>query len=156
NEAEEITQRLAESVARENVVVLKYGPQLHAELSSLIQSKRGYDLIIVDTSVAGFLFLTDELVSASLIARDVLEVQGALVFVKQDKALAFIKESPVGFLSFHVFETFSAVYDYSTTIAKYIQQAMGQNIDIRRDSPDLSEQILLTIMPVLTAFGIKL
>lgn len=155
-EAEEITWRLTDSVAQERVLVLKYHAGILDELEALANSKKAFDVVIIDTTECGFLFLAEEMVRAASTARYLLEVQGALVFVKQDKAAAFIKESPVGFLSFHLFETFSAVYDYSSTIAKHIQQAMGQTIEVKREGADLSEQILLTIVPVLTAFGIKL
>ena len=154
-EAEEITLRLT-TVPQEAVSFLKYGPKLQEELEALYQSKRSYDVLIIDCTAPGFSFLAEEMVSAATLARSILEVQGALVFVKQDKAAAFIKESPVGFLSFHLFETFSSVYDYSTSIAKFIQQAMGQTIEVNRESTNLTEQVLLTAIPVLTAFGIKL
>lgn len=155
-EADEITLRLAESVAQENVLVLKYGPQLLDELEGLCRSKKVFDVIIVEAAQVGFLFPAEELIAASSLGRALLEVQGAMVFVKQDKAVCFVKESAAGYLSFHIFESFSAVYDYSTTIAKHIQQAMGQSIEIKRDSSNLSEQILYTVIPVLTQFGIKL
>lgn len=156
SEADEITLQLAGLATKENVLVLKYGPKLIDELEGLTHVKRAFDVVIIDTTETGFLFPAEEMIAAADICRDLLEVQGALVFVKQDKAAAFFKESPVGFLSFHIFETFAAVYDYSTTIAKYIQQAMGHTTEIQRESTDLSEQILLTIIPVLTSFGIKL
>lgn len=156
NEADEITLRLTETVAHESVLVLKYGPNFLDELEGLTRSKRVFDVIIIDSTQAGFLFSAEEMIAASGFGRNLLEVQGAIVFVKHDKAAAFVKESPAGYLSFHLFETFSAVYDYSTTIAKHIQQAMGQSIEIKRDSSDLSEQILFTVIPVLTQFGIKL
>jgi hypothetical protein len=156
NEAEQITLRLAESVAQENVLVLRYGNQLLDELDGLCAARKSFDLVIIDSTSAGFLFPTEEMVAAANIAKDLLEVQGALVFVKRDKAIAFVKESPVGYLSFHIFDSFSQVYDYSTTIAKCIQQAMGNSIEIKPERADLSEQILLTAIPVLTTFGIKL
>lgn len=156
DDAEQITLRLAESVAQENVLVLKHGPQLIDELEGLVAAKKSFDVVIIDTTSAGFLFPAEQMVAAANIAKDLLEVQGALVYVKRDKAIAFVKESPVGYLSFHTFETFSQVYDYSTAIAKYIQQAMGNSIEIKRERADLSEQILLTVIPVLTTFGIKL
>ncbi|MBX9724748.1 MAG: DUF4388 domain-containing protein, partial [Candidatus Obscuribacterales bacterium] len=155
-EADEITLRLTESFAADNVIVLKFGPNLLDELEGLTNSRRGFDVVIVDTTDAGFLFPSEKMIAASTFAREFLEVQGALVFVTKDRAAAFIKESPAGFLSFHLFDSFSMVYDYSASIAKYIQQAMGQSIQIRRESTDLAEQILLTIIPVLTNLGIKM
>ncbi len=156
NEADEITLRLAGLATQERVLVLKYGPGLIEELEGFASGKRAFDVVIVDTTETGFSFSAQEMITAANLAKNMLEVQGALVFVKNDKAAAFVKESTVGFLSFNVFETFSSVYDYSSTMAKYIQQAMGQTIEIRRESANLSEQILLTIVPVLTTFGIKL
>ncbi|MBY0546433.1 MAG: DUF4388 domain-containing protein [Candidatus Obscuribacterales bacterium] len=155
-EGEEVTLRLADSVVHESVLVLKYGPNFIAELTGLNKSKRKFDVVIVDSTESGFLFSAEHLIEASQLAKSLLEVQGALVFVKHDKAAALVKESPVGYLSFHVFESFSAVYDYSSTMAKHIQQAMGQGIELNKESGDLSEQVLMTIIPVLTMFGIKL
>lgn len=155
-EGEETTLRLADSVVHENVLVLKYGPNFVAELSGLNAAKRQFDVIIVDCTESGFLFSCEHIIEASVLARSLLEVQGTLVFVKHDKAAALVRENQVGSTSFHVFESFSAVYDFSSTMAKHIQQAMGQGIEISKDSTDLSEQILMTIIPVLTMFGIKL
>ncbi|MBX9689933.1 MAG: hypothetical protein K2X27_24695, partial [Candidatus Obscuribacterales bacterium] len=106
-EAEEITLRLAESVSQENVLVLKYSSNLLAELEGLSSMKRSFDVVIIDSSSAGFLFPAQDLVEAARIAKTLLEVQGSMVFVKQDKAAALIKESAGGFLSFHVFENLS-------------------------------------------------
>lgn len=156
NETEEPTLRLADSVVHDSVLVLKYGPGFVDELEAFNASKRLFDVIIVDCTESGFLFSSEHLIQAATVGKSLLEVQGALAFVKHDKAAALVKENNVGTMSFHIFESFSAVYDYSSTMAKHIQQAMGQGIEISKDSADLSEQILMTIIPVLTMFGIKL
>lgn len=156
NEAEEITLRLAESVAQESVLVLNHSGNLIDELSGLEKSKRTFDLIIVDCTESGFLFPTEILTEASTIIKSLLNVPGSLVFAKRDKAMALVKESAAGSLSFHLFENFSAVYDYSSNIAKHIQQALAKSIEISKDSSNLSEQILMMSIPVLTNFGIKL
>jgi hypothetical protein len=67
-----------------------------------------------------------------------------------------IKESVVGLLAFHNFETLSQIYDYSPSLARHVQSALGQNTDAWEQSSDLSEQILMSSVPVLTTFGIKL
>lgn len=156
SEADEITLRLSEAAIRENSHVLKYSDQMLDELGKIARSQSGYGAIIIDATEVGFLFPADEMLAAAELARNLLQEQGAIVFVKQDKAAAFVKESSAGALACHIFESFSAVYDFSTDIAKSIQQAMGQNIEIRREGADLAEQVLLTVVPVLTDFGIKI
>lgn len=155
-ETDDVALRLEDFAAPERVVVVKHGPNLLVDLQNLASSRRSFDVLIIEARESGFLFSAQEMIEAASIAKPILEVQGALVFVKQDKAAAFVKESYSGALSFQLFESFSQVYDYSTTIAKYIQQAMGESIDISRESTNLSEQILLSAIPVLTSFGIKL
>src|SRR5579859_1506857 len=92
DEAEEITLRLAGIAMQENVLVLKYGPHLLDELSGMAQTKKAFDVVIIDTTEAGFLFSSEEMIVAAGIGRTLLEVQGALVFVKHDQAAAFVKE----------------------------------------------------------------
>jgi len=70
--------------------------------------------------------------------------------------VAIIKESVVGLLTFHAFETLAQVYDYSPSLARHIQATLGSKTDIAEDTTDLSEQVLLSSVPVLTQFGIKL
>lgn len=154
-DVDDITLRLR-TVAEENTAVMQYGPRTLEELEALTQSRRLFDIVIVKTIESGLLFPAELMVNASVFARKFLAVQGALVFVTKDRAAAFIKEKQTGFLTFQVFDSFSAVYDYSSSIAKSIQQAMGQTIEVRRESTDLAEQILLTAIPVLTTYGIKL
>ncbi len=154
-DVDDITMRLR-AVSDENIAVMQFGPRTLEELEALTQSRRLFDIVIVKTIESGLLFPAEFLVNASAFAKIFLAVQGALVFITKDRAAAFIKEKQTGFLSFHVFESFSAVYDYSSLIAKSIQQAMGQSIEVRRESTNLAEQILLTSIPVLTTYGIKL
>lgn len=155
-EAEEITIRLAESVSQDSILVLTLSPDLPDELEGLEKTKKIFDLIIIDCTASGFIFPCDLLIRASSAAKNLLSVPGFLVFIKQDRAFAFVKETAAGNLSFQRFDSLSAIYDFSSNIAKQIQQAMGQNIEIHKDSTDLAEQILMMTIPVLTSFGIKL
>lgn len=153
---EQRTVRLAENLVQENVISLSYGPELLDELSGLSQSKRLFDVVIVDCTHVGFFFTAETIIEAAALAKNVLEVQGAMVFVKSDKAIAVVKESVVGLLTFHVFETLAQVYDYSPSLARQIQLCLGAKTDIGEETSDLSEQVLMSSVPVLTSFGIKL
>lgn len=156
DDREQRTVRLADNLVQENVIALAYSQDFIDELSGLSQSKRLFDVVIVDCTRTGFLFTAETLIEATALAKNVLELQGAMVFVKSDKAIAVIKESVVGLLTFHVFETLSQVYDYSPSLARQIQLSLGQKTDIGEQSSDLSEQILMSSVPILTSFGIKL
>jgi hypothetical protein len=153
---DERTIRLSDNIVQENVVALVIGTELLDELAGLAQSNRQFDVVIIDCTNSGFFFTADVMIQASEIARTLLEVQGAMVFVKADKAVAVIKESMVGLLTFQIFETLSQLYDYSPSLAHQVQLTLGTKTDIVEESSDLSEQILMSSVPVLTAFGIKL
>jgi hypothetical protein len=156
DERNERTVRLADNVMQENVVALSYSHDFLAELGGLSQSKRLFDLVIVDCIQSGFFFTADVFIQAGELAKNVLEVRGSLIFVKTDKAIAIVKESSVGALSFHCFETLSQIYEYSPSLARQIQQCLGNKTEIGEESTDLSEQVLMSAVPVMTTFGIKL
>ena len=156
DDGEQPTVRLTESIVQDNVVALQYGPDFLDELSGLSQTKRLFDVVVVDCTTCGFFFTADALIQAAELAKNALEVQGAMVFVKADKAICLVKDSVVGMLSFHIFETLSQVYDYSPSLARQVQLTLGSKTDIGEESSDLSEQVLMSAVPVLTSFGIKL
>jgi len=153
---EQRTARLAENALQENVISLKFGPDFLDELTGLSQSKRLFDIVVVDCTTSGFLFVAETLIEAAALAKIVLELQGAMLFVKSDKAIALIRESIVGQLAFHVFDTLSQVYDYAPNLGTQIQLTLGTKTEISKESNDLSEQILMSSIPVMTTFGIKL
>jgi hypothetical protein len=154
---EERTVRLADHAMQENVVALTYSSDLLDELTGLCQTNRLFDVVVIDCTTAGFFFTADVLIQCAELAKSALEVQGAMVLVKSDKAVAVIKESVVGLLTFHVFEMLSQVYDYSPALARHIQLTLGNKADIPEEGGgDLSEQILMSSVPILTSFGIKL
>ncbi len=153
---DERTVRLSDNAIQENILVLPYSGSLLDELSGLSQSKRLFDLLIIDCTQSGYFFTAETFIQGAELAKNVLDVQGVLVFVKSDKAVAMVKESVVGHLSLHVFESLAQVFDYSPSLARHIQATLGVKTDIAENTSDLSEQILLSSIPVLTQFGIKL
>ncbi len=152
----ERTVRLSDQLAQENILALHFNEDLIAELDGLSQSKRLFDLIIVDCTRTAFFFTADQLIQCCDLAKHLLAVQGAILFVKSDKAVAVIKESVVGLLSFYSFETLAQVYDYSPALARHVKDTMGSKAEMTENTSDISEQILLSSTPVLTQFGIKL
>lgn len=153
---EVITERLSRMMSQENVVVLKYGPDLLAELSGLAQGKHLFDAVLIDATICGYLFTAEVLIEAGRLANALLEVQGALVFLKKDKAIAIVRDTLMGSLTFHIFENHSELFDYSAPLAKHIQAALGKSAGVIEESTDLAQQVLMSTVPVLTHLGIKL
>ena len=150
------TSLLPMGMAEDTVIVLPFGANFLDELSGLAQTKRLYDVVIVDAAPSGFLFQTEVLLEAGRQARKLLAVQGALVFVTTDKAVALVRESLMGGISLHVFDRHAELYDYSPSLAAHVLAAMGKDTGAIEQSTDLAEQVLMSAIPVLTPFGIKL
>lgn len=155
-EQEVITERLSRMMSQENVVVLKYGPDLAAELNGLAAGKHQFDSILIDATIASYMFPTEIFVDAARLANTMLEVQGAIVFLKSDKAVAIVRESLMGSLSLHIFENYSELFDYSASLARQVQTALGREGSMIEESTDLAQQVLMSCVPVLTISGIKL
>jgi len=155
-ENEAITERLSRMVAQENIMVLKYGPDLHAELSGLAAGKHLFDAVLVDAIQAGYLFPAELLIEAGRLANSLLEVQGTLVFLKTDKAVAIVRDSLMGALSFHVFDNYGELFDYSAPLAKQVQAVLGKSVGFIEESTDLAQQVLMSTVPVLTPLGISM
>jgi hypothetical protein len=153
---EVITERLSRMIAQENIMVLKYGPDLFAELSGLSDGKHLFDAVLIDATQCGYLFPAELLIEAGRLANSLLEVQGALVFLKSDKATAVVRDSLMGALSFHVFDNYGELFDYSAPLAKHVQGALGKTAGFIEESTDLAQQVLMSTVPVLTPLGIKL
>ncbi len=153
---EVITERLSRMMSQENVVVLKYGPDLLAELSGLAQGKHLFDAVLIDATTCGYLFTAEVLIEAGRLANALLEVQGALVFLKKDKAIAIVRDTLMGSLTFHIFENHAELFDYSAPLAKHVQAALGKSAGVIEESTDLAQQVLMSTVPVLTHLGIKL
>jgi len=151
-----ITERLSRMVTQENVIVLKYGGDLLAELDGLASGKHLFDAVLIDATHSGYLFPTELFVDMARLANNLLEVQGALIFLKLDKAIAVVRDSLMGSLSLHIFDNLSEIFDYSASLARHVQTALGKQGGLIEESTDLSQQVLLSTVPVLTALGIKL
>lgn len=140
---------------QQNIIVLKYGPELLSEIAALLKTKRLYDSIIVDATLSGYLFPAEVLIEAGRMAASLLELSGGLVFLKKDKATAIVRESLTGTMSFHVFDNHAELFDYSPSLTKFIQTALGSETNFVEESTDLSHQVLMSSVPVLTALGLK-
>ncbi|HEY9774115.1 MAG TPA: DUF4388 domain-containing protein [Planktothrix sp.] len=151
-----ITERLSRMVVQENVIVLKYGPDLLSELNGLAAGKHLFDAVLIDSTQCGYLFPAELFVEAGRLANNLLDVQGAIIFLKADKALAVVRESLMGGLSLHIFDNLSELFDYSATLARHAQTALGKEGAIIEESTDLAQQVLMSTTPVLTTLGIKL
>ena len=141
--------------SQQNIIVLKYGPELLSEIAALSKSKRLYDAILIDSTLCGYLFPAETLVEAGRLAENLLELSGALIFLKTDKAIAIVRQSLTGLMSFHVFDNHSELFDYSPTLTKFIQTALGGATSFVEESTDLSHQVLMSTVPVLTSHGLE-
>ena len=70
--------------------------------------------------------------------------------------MALVRESMMGSLSFHIFDRLAELYDYSPSLAKLINARLGTSAAMSDENTDLAEQVLMSTIPVLTSFGIKL
>src|ERR1700679_101879 len=82
--------------AQQNIIVLKYGPDVLSEIADLSKGKRLYAAILVDATICGYLFPAETLIEAGHLAEQLLEVQGALIFLTSKKATAIVRESLTG------------------------------------------------------------
>ncbi|MDR3615733.1 MAG: DUF4388 domain-containing protein [Candidatus Obscuribacterales bacterium] len=156
SESEEvITENLTDMMSQDSVIVLKYSANLTSELEELVQSKQLFDAVLIDCKDGGFLFPTEMIVDAGRLANNFLEVQGALIFINTDRALALVREHLAGALAFISFENHSELFDYSPPLAKHVQAVLGKG-NLIEESSDLARQVLLGTVPVLTATGIKM
>jgi len=142
--------------SQQNIIVLKYGPDVLSEIGSLSKGKRLYSAILVDATLCGYLFPAETLIEAGQLAEQLLEVQGALIFLTAHKATAVVRESLTGTMTLHCFDNHSELYDYSPTLTKFIQTALGKDTSFVEESTDLSHQVLMSTVPVLTSAGLSL
>ncbi len=141
--------------AAQNIIVLKYGPEILNEIAALAKTKRLYDAIIIDATLSGYLFPAETLIEAARLGGSLLELSGALIFLKTDKATAIIRESLSGMMTFHVFDNHAELFDYSPSLTKFIQTALGDATTFVEESTDLSHQVLMSSVPVLTNQGLN-
>jgi hypothetical protein len=66
----------------------------------------------------------------------------------------------MGNLSFIPFENYAELYDYSPSLHKHVQDALGKTLKsgepIKIENTDIAQQVLMSTTPVLTESGIKL
>lgn len=151
-----VTTQLAPAELQENTLVLKFGPDLLAELQGLLDGKHLFDAILIDVTQTGFLFTAEVIIEAAQIAKNLLQMQGAMVFLKLDQAVAIVRDSLTGILSLHIFESHAELFDHSPSLARHIKHALGRSSELVEESTDLSQQVLMTAVPILTTLGIKL
>lgn len=155
-QASERTVPLADGTVQENVLPLIFGPDLLDELAGVAQTKRAFEAVIVDCRKSGFVFPAETMLEASMAAMKLLEPHGNLAFVKTDKVVVVVKTSLLGDMMLHSFDAMTDVFGFSPTLAYHILKAIGSVGQEGAATSDLAEQILMSTIPVLTPFGIKL
>ena len=152
-EEKEITQQLGPR-GQENIVILKYGPQLLDELQGLSEGNHLFEAIIIDNTLSAYLFPAEILVEARKLVDQLLELRGALMFLKADSAIAIVKESLTTAPSFRVFNSYSEIFDFSPQVTKFIKSTLGSEAGFEEEGSDLAQQILMSSTPVLTMEGL--
>ena len=149
-----ITEQLGPAT-QDNIVILKQGPDLMEELHGLAEGNHLFEAILVDSTLSGFLFPAEMLIEAASLADSLLELRGALVFLKTDSAVAIVKESLTAAPSFRCFTSYAELFDFSPSLTRYIKKALGQAAGFAEESTDLSQQILMSAIPVMTPKGLQ-
>lgn len=152
----ERTIPLADGTVQENVLPLLFGPDLLDELEGVAQTKRAFEAVIVDCRKSGFVFPAETMLEASTAAMKLLSAHGNLAFVKTDKVVVVVKSSLLGDMMLHSFDAMADVFGFSPTLAYHILKAIGSVGSDGESTSDLAQQILMSTVPVLTPFGIKL
>lgn len=155
-ELEVITEHLGPASTTENIMVLKFSADLITELAGMVEGKHLFDAILIDVTQCGFLFTAEMLIEAAQLAKNLLQLRGSMVFLKSDKAVAIMRDSLTGNLSFHVFNNHSELFDHSPSLARKIKETLGKSFELEDQNTDLSQQILMAAIPILTSLGIKL
>ncbi len=136
------------------MLMLKYSPEILDELEGLARGKRQYAAVVVDCTICGYGFPSELLVEASRLVDCIIELRGALVFLRTDSACAIVKEYISSAPTFRVFSSYAELFDFSPQLAKFIKTTMGTDAGFDAQSADLAQQILLSAIPVMTKQGI--
>jgi len=157
---EERTQNPAnETIAArsfENIISLKYGPDLVDELASFAQQGIIFEAVLIDATKYGFLFTTEELLDSIRLTKRIVESHSALVFVTTEKAVSIQGDSLLGNPTVRLFENHSELFDYFPALVRPIRQLLGQSLDYKEESTDMASEVLMSIVPVLTSKGIRM
>lgn len=153
-EEKAITEQLGPT-SSDNIVILKYGPDLMDELYGLSQGNHLFEAVVIDATLTGFLFPAELLIEGSRLVDALVEIRGSLIFLRTDSAAALIKESVTSPPSFRVFNSYNQLFDFSPSLTKYIRSTLGKSAGFQEESTDLTEQILNSAIPVLTDQGME-
>ena len=138
----------------ENVCTFINSPTLIEELISLLSKKHQFEIILIDCQESGLLFPTEVFFQITNLAKQLLEVEGSLIFLASHKAMAVKKESLIGDLALHNFCSYTELFDYSPTLTKHVLATTAKT-EILPENTDLTQQVLLSSVPVLKEQGIK-
>jgi hypothetical protein len=138
----------------EDILLLKYTPELIEELSNHVTRKSLFDAILIDASETGFLFTAETLIESAALARNLLQLQGTMLWIKAEKAIGIKRDSIVGNCSFTIFDSYAELFDYSPALTARVRDILGKT-DSFQESTDLSQQVLMSVIPVLTKAGIN-
>src|SRR5690242_14418583 len=105
------TTLLLSGSAEDSVIGLRFGPELVDELTGLAAAKQIYDVIVIKSEGTDLTFGVDLLMEVAQIACKLLSLQGGIVFATSEKALAVVRETLMGMLSFHAFDNLAELYD---------------------------------------------
>jgi hypothetical protein len=156
DQAQALTQSPNKAVHQENILVVPYTDDLLDQLARHVDKKHLYDAVLIDASTCGFFFTAECLLEAARLAKQLLELQGTMIFLKTDKAVGISRDTLMGNLSLLNFENYAELFDYSPVLARHVQVALGHSANSLTESTDLFHQVLMSTIPVLTRDGIRL
>lgn len=139
---------------QENIVVLKYGSEIMDELHALAASDHLYEAVIIDTTLCGYLFPAENIIEAARLVNSLVEVTGALIFLRIDSATAIVRESITSAPSIRIFESFAEIFDFSPAVMRFIKTRLGKAAGFEEAGADLSQQILMAAVPSFTQAGL--
>lgn len=139
---------------QENIVVLKYGSEIMDELHALAAGDRLYEAVIIDTTLCGYLFPAENIIEAARLVNSLVEVTGALIFLRIDSATAIVRESITSAPSIRIFESFAEIFDFSPAVMRFIKTRLGKAAGFEEAGADLSQQILMAAVPSFTQAGL--
>ncbi len=151
---EEVDEPTSEQTP-DNIVVLKYGSEIMDELRALAAGNRLYEAVIIDVTLCGYMFAAENLIEAARLVNSLIEVTGALIFLRTDSATAIVRESITSAPSIRVFESFAEIFDFSPQVTKFIKTTLGKDAGFEEGGADLSQQILLAAVPSFTEAGLS-
>src|ERR1700727_1295031 len=80
----------------DNICILTNGPTLLEELTELLATKRKFEILLIDSQKSGFLFPVEIFFETTNLAKQLLDIEGFLIFLTTNRALAIKKETILG------------------------------------------------------------